>query len=477
MSQFIGRDQELAVLHDASTQPIARLLIIKGRRRIGKSRLLQEFGKRLGRVYTFSGLAPTEGVTAQDQRAEFARQLQRQLGIPGINSDDWSDLFWHLAERTKQGRILIIFDEITWMAMDDPTFLPKLKNAWDLYFKTNDQLILALCSSITSWIEKNILSSTGFLGRHSLDMTLHELPLKECLQFWGKHSDKISTREKLMMLAVTGGVPRYLEEVNPSLPAEKNIQKLCFHAEGILFKEFNKLFADLFGKRSHIYQEIVTQIVNAKATAEQIMKSLKYQRSGDIYNYLDDLIQAGFITRDYTWHIANGKPSKLSQFRLSDNYSRFYLKYILPNAMKIMSGDMQEVSLSTLPGWYSMMGLQIENLVLSNRKLIKQALGLTANDIVCDNPYFQKKTASQQGCQIDYLIQTHFNTLYVVEIKFSKNIIRADVIEEVQEKMQKISVPKNFSFRPVLIHCNEVSDTVIESGFFAKIIDLNEIIN
>lgn len=118
------------------------------------------------------------------------------------------------------------------------------------------------------------------------------------------------------------------------------------------------------------------------------------------------------------------------------------------------------------------MGFQIENLVLSNRHEIKQQLGIYPDEVVYDNPYFQRKTARQKGCQIDYLIQTKFGNLYLCEIKFSRTTIRKDVINEVNEKIKSLSIPRNFSIKPVLIHTSDVHDEVIDSDYFVKIIDL-----
>src|SRR5262249_30529148 len=161
----------------------------------------------------FSGLLPTEETTAQSQRDEFAGQLARQTGQARFKKEDWSDLFWQLSKYSGKGSVLIILDEISWVGSKDSDFLGKLKNGWDLYFKKNDQLILAICGSATTWIDKNILSSTGFLGRESLSLTLEELPLSDCAQFWNSENKRISAHEKLKFLAVTGGIPRYLEHI------------------------------------------------------------------------------------------------------------------------------------------------------------------------------------------------------------------------------------------------------------------------
>jgi hypothetical protein len=135
---------------------------------------------------------------------------------------------------------------------------------------------------------------------------------------------------------------------------------------------------------------------------------------------------------------------------------------------------MEKTSLADLAGWHTIMGLQVENLVLSNRHLIKKALQLNPNDVVCDNPFFQRKTHRQAGCQIDYLIHTKYNTLYICEIKYSKNVIGTQVIDEMKEKIKRLSLPRHFSYRTVLIHINGVNEMVEESQYFSHIIDLSK---
>jgi len=477
MSKFIGRQDELVALNQLLDKRSASLIIIKGRRRIGKSRLLEEFAKRFDNAYVFSGLAPRleEGVSAQTQRDEFVRQFTRQLGDTSAEQTrDWGDLFWQLSQQTTQGRVLIVLDEITWMGSMDPDFLGKLKNAWDLYFKKNDHLILALCGSVSTWIEENILSSTGFLGRESLVLTLEEMPLRDCSEFWNADDERVSAYEKLKLLSVTGGIPRYLESINPSLTAEQNIQQLCFDQRGILYEEFEKIFSDLFSSRNELYKGIVNCLADGIADQETIIRQVGLKKGGDISNYLNDLIQSGFLSRDFTWKIKNGDVSNLSHYRLKDNYSRFYLKYILPNKEKIKLGNMRQMSLSSLKGWFTIMGLQVENLILSNRNEIKQKLKIDPNDILTDNPFFQRRSTKQPGCQIDYMIQTRHNVLYICEIKFSGREIGGQVIDEMREKIRRLKIPRQFSYRPVLIHVNGVSELVIESQYFSDIIDFSE---
>lgn len=476
MTLFAGRKKELKQLNFLLKKASSSLVVIKGRRRIGKSRLVEEFGKQFSKVFSFSGVPPTEKTTLLDQLREFGWQLGKALGEPPFKEDDWNDLFLRLAKRTHKGRVLILLDEISWMGSKDSHFLGKLKNAWDLEFKKNPQLILVLCGSVSSWINQNILSSTGFLGRISLDLTLEELPLSDCNPFWLKHTTEIAPYEKFKVLAVTGGIPKYLEEIKPHLTAEENIRQLCFEKSGLLFNEFDQIFSDIFAQRSQAYKAIVQCITDNHFEYEEIYQKLNVEKSGVVGDYLEDLVKSGFLQRDHTWHLKNGKVSKLSRFRISDNYLRFYLKYILPNKDRIIRNTFSNVSLTLLPQWETVMGLQFENLVLSNRQQIQALLSIKSEDIIYDNPFFQHKTIRQETCQIDYLIQTRHDTLYVCEIKFLRKPVKVSVIEEMQEKMRRLKVPRHVSRRSVLIHVNGVTDEVLEQQYFSHVIDFSQLL-
>lgn len=464
MREFYGRRQELSELRELLLKRSASLVVIKGRRRVGKSRLAEEFGKEL-RTYTFSGLPPTERMTSRMQRAEFARQLHETLGIPLPRADDWGDLFSLLAKEIATGQILVILDEINWMGNKDPTFLGKLKNAWDLQFSKNNELIVILCGSVSAWIEQKILGSTAFLGRISLDITLEELPLHECILFWGSHHELISPYEKFKVLSVTGGIPRYLEETIPHMTAEDNIRRLCFRKSGFLSGEFDRLFTDLFRKKNERYRIIVERLAEGHCELSEIYKILKTEKTGHVIAEVEELIESGFVARDYTWNLQNGILGKLSHLRLKDNYSRFYINYIRPNRDKINNNTMK-----TLPSFESIFGYQFENLVLNNRATLHTLLNIDPDEIVTANPFFQRSTTKQQGCQIDYMVQTKSCNLFLCEIKFSKNEVSSKVIPEVEEKIRRLQRPKSFSIHPVLIHVNGVSDAVRKSGLFYKII-------
>ncbi|EKE08842.1 MAG: ATPase family protein [uncultured bacterium] len=473
-SIFIGRKRELQELSRFLKKRSASLIVVQGRRRIGKSRLIREFSKNM-QTLTFSGIPPTEKTTSKDQLFEFGWQLGKALGTSPFKEDDWNDLFLRLAHHTREGRVIIVLDEISWMGSKDHNFLGKLKNAWDLHFKNNPELILIICGSASAWIEKNILSNAGFLGRISFTLTLEELPLNECQQFWAARNSHLSTYEKFKILSVTGGVPLYLEEIDFQKPAEENIKDLCFKKGGLLVREFEQIFSDLFSRRSNQYKSIVQCLADGPLEYRDISKKLGVSTSGLLSEYLFDLTKSGFVSRDYTWHLNSGKPSPVSHYRLKDNYLRFYLKYIDPNLSEIEKNSYIIKSMSSLPGWSTILGFQFENLVLNNREFIQKKLNLRPENIVSENPFFQHATKRQPGCQIDYLIQTRFNTLFACEIKFSRQEIKAEIIQEMERKLDNLTKPRGFSCFPTLIHVNGVHDSVIDSNYFSEIIDFCQI--
>lgn len=188
----------------------------------------------------------------------------------------------------------------------------------------------------SSWIEDNILNSTGFAGRCSWQFNLDPLPLWCCNEFWATGGGAISPSEKLRILSITGGVPRYLEEIDPRQTAEQNIHRLCFNRSGLLFNEFEQIFHDIFGSKSTIHRNILNQLVAGSKSVNNISRDLGNKRGGSLSLRLRELEQARFIARDVSFDPVTGaNRSRMIRYRLSDNYLRFYLRYIAPNKAQI----------------------------------------------------------------------------------------------------------------------------------------------
>jgi len=471
MKPFIGRTRELADLEATAGLPGAKFIVIKGRRRVGKSRLAQEFGKRHPHMafHYLTGLPPLNPPSASVERDNFASQLARVFKMPKPKADNWEDLLWHLADRVKGGNAILVLDEINWIGPSDPQFTRKLWSLWETELSGLGNFVLILSGSLAGWIDNEFSSNTGYLGRISWNMTLDELPVRDALRFFGSRRARISVHEQMKILLITGGIPRYLEEIDPKHTAEENIKRICFSRAGLLFNEYDQLMNDLFQKKNRSYREILETVANQPLTLDELHEALGKRKSGVISDYVEDLEKSGFLMRHHTWNPRTGQPSNRYKIRIIDNYVRFYLKVIRAAADRINSG------LNTLPAnWHGALGLQFENLVLKNKRLLLPALGVEPQEIVREGPYFQNRTTKHPGCQIDWLIQTR-HSLFVIEIKFSRSELTTSVVEEVKQKIKALVTPKHLSIRPALVHVNGVTDAVREADYFDKVVDFGEL--
>lgn len=473
---FVGREAELAQLRRIARLRKASLVVCRGRLRAGKSTLTQHFAQELEHFYEFQGLAPRPSMDRHDQLAHFSRQMAAQLRLPLLQPGSWYEAFELLARLTEDKPALIFLDEMSWMASQDIDFVGQLKTAWDTRFKKNRRLILVLCGSVSSWIDKNILNDTNFVGRVSLSIDLSELPLRECDEFFtengGDPGRRMSAMDKTRLLCVTGGMPAYLEEIDYSISAERNIVELCFRKNGMLVDEFDNIFNDIFSARARTYKQIVEALTDGPRTFSEICAQLQVTASGVFPEYLEDLQAAGFVARDYSYSLASGRPGKLSRYRLKDNYLRFYLKYIEPVRQQVKQGVLK---VPRLAAFDTIMGLQLQNLVLNNIPLVLKLLNIDPAQVRSASPYFQKETQRSQPCQIDLLIDTT-HAVYICEIKFRRTL-GLSLADEISEKARRLKVDPGKNARRVLIYMGELAPSLAASGAFDQIISFEDLLN
>ncbi len=471
---FFGREKELKDLHDLFKMRKSVMAVCRGRRRIGKSTLIQRFGKEADHFIEIQGLSSRESAGLKEQLNAFSEQFARQTGFPKLNLDSWEQAFSLLNKAITEKKTIVSLDEISWLAKGDKDFAGKLKISWDTELKKHKNLILILCGSVSSWLESNILNNTGFVGRISLDLKLEELDLPSCDLFWGKNRKAVSTNEKLKVLCVTGGVPRYLEEIRPELPAEDNIHRMCFRREGLLFSEFEHIFSSIFSGRADTYKKILQSLIYSSRDLDEICNNISVEKSGTISKYLDDLTEAGFVQKDTSFNFSLFRVSRFAKYRLKDNYTRFYLRYIQEKKEIISTLSRLKTNLANFLEWDVIRGFQFENLVLNNIQVLFNILDINPSVIQYAAPYFQKKNNKQDSCQIDLLIISKYS-IYVCEMKFRK-IIKKDVIKEVIEKINKLKIPGHLSIRPVLIYEGDIEEAVISEGYFFNIINIGQLL-
>ena len=463
---FIGRQEDLAMLSGLWEKRVASLLTCRGRRRVGKSTLIEEFAKRTAEHFiVIEGLAPRKGMSDRLQRRNFCERLAEQTGGDFKDAASWPLAFSLLdAALPSKNRVVVLLDEISWMGGYDKDFPAYLKTAWDKKLKNHPNLVLVLCGSVSAWIADNILNSTGFVGRNSLDLEVRELPLGEAIQVIGPAAARLSSTEKLDILSVVGGVPRYLEEVRPSLTVDENIRRMCFLKQGLLFREFDETFGSVFGARAEKRKAVLEVLAHGPMMATEIAERMGGDVNGHLTRTLRELEYAGFVAREVNLNAATGKPSRLERYRICDNYTRFYLHFIEPNRAAIDNGLFKYSSMEQMKGWDAQLGYRFENLVVNHVCDLFRHLGIERSLVLSAAPYMQRGTKRGEGCQIDLLIQTR-RTAYVVEIKRRREI-GAEIMDEVAEKVRRLKVAAGVSVRTALVYDGRLSPRIeAEHGF------------
>ena len=476
---FFGRGDVIEQFNALLHKRVASLVTCRGRRRIGKSTLVEVFAKRAGsRFIKIEGRRPERGLSNADELAAFAKQLADQTSAEATPPANWPDAFRRLDSQIGgRGWTVVLLDEVSWMAHYDKNFASDLKIAWDNLFKKHDKLVLVVCGSVSSWIKDNVIDNGSFMGRRSLDVVVKELPISECVKFWGKAASRIDEREIVDVLSVTGGVPRYLEEIDPSLSAAENIRRLCFLPNSVLRADFDEMFNDVITQEPDFSAKVLRCLADGAKTGAEVSNELRLEKGGRVSAALARLEEAGLVSADSSVNPETGKPAREVRYRLRDNYSRFYIKYIEPSKNVIDSGAFELVALDALEGIDSVLGLAFENLVVNNCRDLIPLLNLKGSLITSAAPYRRNGTSGQRGrkgCQVDLLVQTR-RTVCVVEVKRRREIDR-EIIHEVDEKVRAIARPAGVSARAALVYCGHLAPIVEADGYFDAIIPFRKLL-
>lgn len=473
---FVGREDNLKDLAALWKKSTSSLVAVSGRRRIGKSTLIARFASASRcRFVEIAGLAPDPEMTNQKEIDHFCERLAAATGAPEAKCDGWAKAFDALAAAIKgTAKTIVFLDEISWMGKYDASFAALLKDAWDTKFARRQNLVFVIAASVSAWIQENVLNARAFVGRISLDIRLTELTLPQCKAFWGRAADRISDREILDMLSITGGIPKYLEEMDPSLSVEENVRRMCFSPNGYLFRDFDAIFNDVFQSSSHAKRAIVMALADGPASVSDLSARTGIALNGHISDDLADLCDAGFVSSSEGLNPSTGKPARETRYRLRDNYVRFYLKYIEPRKDAIKAGLYRFAALESLAGWEAVLGLQFENLVLNNLPVLAPRLGLGASIVTSAAPYYRKGGKKGDGVQVDLLVQTN-KSVCVVEIK-RRVRIPDSIEEEMAEKVRRLKVGNGKSVRTALVYEGSLSQKVIDDGYFDFLVPVSELL-
>ena len=407
MSKIVGRLREQAILKEVFENKKSELIALYGRRRIGKTYLVREFYKQ-SIVFEVTGLF---GASLQDQISNFTKEIRKRSrrtlrDLP----KNWLEVFsifeMYLDTLPKGKKKVIFIDEFPWMATAKSKFLMAFENFWNTYCTKRNDLIVVICGSAASYMVQKIIKNKGGLhNRISRKIRLLPFNLSETEQFLIKKGLKFTRYDVIQIYMALGGVPQYLEKLSKGLSVSQNIDKLCFGKDGLLNDEFNQLFISLF-ENSERHIKIIKTLAssNKGLTRNELIVKSKLPSGGDFSLKLEELVESGFVT-DYPFY---QNKRQLTLYRLSDEYSRFYLKFI---AFNKNGGEGTWQKLSTSQSFQSWSGFVFETLCLKHILQIKKALRI---DII----YTHETCWFNENAQIDLLIDRADNVMNICEMKF-----------------------------------------------------------
>jgi hypothetical protein len=288
------------------------------------------------------------------------------------------------------------------------------ENFWNTYCTKRNDLIVVICGSAASYMVQKIIKNKGGLhNRITRKIRLLPFNLYETEAFLLKNGIKFTRYDVIQIYMALGGVPHYLEKLSKGLSVSQNIDKLCFSKDGVLNDEFNQLFASLFDDSERHMKLIKTLAKSNKGlTRNELINQCKLSSSGDFSSKLEELIESGFVT-DYPYY-QNKK--QLTLYRLSDEYAKFYLKFIDNNKN---GGDGTWQKLYTTQSYLSWSGFAFETICLKHIQQIKKALRI-------DAIYTTSSSWFNENAQIDMLIDRSDNVMQLCEMKFYNTVFTID---------------------------------------------------
>lgn len=472
--EMIGRTQEKAILEKVYLSNKPELIAIIGRRRVGKTYLVRQFFK--GKM-DFEMVGLKDG-TKEQQLRNFAYSLKEfqknaTLKVP----TDWLHAFYQLKEYleglgTPERKKVVFIDELPWIATAKSDFLTGFSFFWNSY-ASKSNVVVIICGSATAWMIKRIINNKGGLhNRVTRKIALRPFSLVETEAYFKAKKFKFERYQILNLYMAMGGIPHYLDQVEGGKSAIQNIDEICFHPLGMLRTEFENLYSSLF-KHPERYETVVKSLATSwkGLHRSEIIKKSKIKDGGGLTNLLKELEQSGFITS----YVPFNKKRKDTLYRLTDNYSLFYLKFIAPLATNQTTSWQ---SLAQSQSWKSWSGYAFENICLQHIHSIKKALGITGVH-TNEFSFYAKANEDEKGAQIDLLIDRQDNVINLCEIKFYNDemTINKAYSENLRNKeriFRRLSKTKKQLFI-TMITTYGVKENQHSLGLIDKVLDLNDL--
>jgi uncharacterized protein len=466
-SAIIGRKKELLRLDNIVQSKKSEFLTVYGRRRVGKTYLIREyFNYRFD--FQISGLANAD--TSQ-QLFNFDTALDKQSNLfYETPSGNWliafQRLMEHLENVTSGGKKVIFFDELPWFDTPGSDFMMGLEHFWNSWASNRKDVLLIVCGSAASWMINVLINNDGGLhNRITQKMKIEAFTLQEAEEMLMAQNSVLDRYQVVQLYMALGGIPYYLEAVQPNLSAAQNIQQLFFDSSGLLKNEFFNLYRSLF-RKYEVYEKVV-EALSTKTEGLQradISKLSGVASGGTLSKVLADLEESGFIR---AYNSLDQKKQK-TLYRLSDFYTAFYFRFIKNGQYQ---GENAWINLIDNPVQRTWQGFAFEQICIDHISQIKKALGISG---VQSNHASWKGSTEEKSAQVDLLIDRRDQVINLCECKFSLDTFAID--KEYAEKLRsKISIFKTATKTRKAVFLTMITTYGVEKNQYANQLMQNEV--
>ncbi len=333
---FIGREKELRFLNQCYQSMRAEFIVLYGRRRVGKTELLNEFCK--GKPHVFYSCRE---YTDEQQLAEFSKMLLSHRGANHYIDKfaDWDKAFSYIGELEGEDKTVIVIDEFPYMCKNNASIPSVLQIVWDTCLK-NKNIMLIICGSSMNFIEKELLSEKNPLyGRATGIYKMQPMPYYDAVKFVPHFNDE----EKIITYAILGGIPHYLKQFDSKYSLKENIVDRILTKGNVLYSEVEFLLRQELREVS-VYNTIIEAISHGNTSFNDIYTKTQLEKS-KLSVYLKNLIELGIVEREFPVlskekeSIGSGKGC----YELTDYFFRFWYSFGYSNLSYLEKDDAEGI--------------------------------------------------------------------------------------------------------------------------------------
>lgn len=330
---FIGREHELNFLESRHHAQGGQLVVLYGRRRVGKTETLRKFCE--GKEHIFYSC--TECSDEQQLRAFSSRILSKNIpAAKYVNTfPNWEQAFSSISELPSNEKKLLVIDEFPYMTKNNSYIPSILQNLWDSGLKDQNVMIV-LCGSAMSFIEKEILAEKNPLyGRATGILKMTAMPFYEAVQFFPNYSNL----NKITAYSILGGIPHYLKQFDQNKSLEDNIKQNILQKGSILYSEVEFLMRQELRETS-IYNTIIQAVALGNTKLNDINQNTQIDKN-KLTVYLKNLIDLGLIQREFPVSDSVKEQANVQRglYKLTDNFFSFWYAFVFPNISELETGD------------------------------------------------------------------------------------------------------------------------------------------